>query len=274
MEVNEESRLQELAPTRLCRRRPAMRSSSSHFGIMTLLVFVVACGSAPPRVEGETRVTEADSTHEAEAVNTGEPPPEDDTPTEDTPTEDTPTGCAGRAHAQCLREDGCVWSGACRDPADVCELVTPNPSWNGEPVFSDGDPCENVRSDCAWSTTLRRCVPFVAVLACPATLSETQATQVACDHSGQPELACAYGPTRCSCVRSHYCGGAAPPPTLAAPPGVFTCVPPVDERGCPTSAIRAGARCEVSEDVECAGCTTSARCVRGRWRVLQLPPRP
>jgi len=162
----------------------------------------------------------------------------------------------------------------CRDPVDDCEGVTPDPSWSGQPVFDRGDPCENVRPGCGWSPRDRRCVLFTALTVCPETLDEAQALQVLCDHSGQAPLSCRYGPTRCECVRPHYCGGAPPPPPVRSPPSTFTCTPPFDARGCPTGAVRNGGACRLDPSVVCTSCATSAQCVDGRWRLRRLPPRP
>jgi hypothetical protein len=177
--------------------------------------------------------------------------------------------CESLLDFRACRDSGrCVWQGACRAPLSECELLWP------EPVFDRGDPCERLRPGCAWSTSARRCVPFVAVPACPATLAEASALSVQCDHSGQVALECRYGATRCGCERTAYCGGAPPPPELEHPAAAFACIPPIDARGCPTSPIRDGARCRADPRVDCETCMTSAACVNGRWRVRQLPPRP
>lgn len=183
--------------------------------------------------------------------------------------------CAGLGWSACAAaRTRCIWEGACREPVDDCETITPSPSWSGEPVFSAGDPCENVRPGCGWNPATRRCAPFSQVAACPATLDDARDATVLCNHSAQPELACRYGSTRCLCHAPVYCGGAPPPPTMTPFPRAFTCIPPVDARGCPTGTIRNGTPCRVSPSIECSSCSTSAQCVGGRWRVLRLPPRP
>jgi hypothetical protein len=169
----------------------------------------------------------------------------------------------------------CVWDhGACRDPVDACETVRPDPVWSGRPLFTDGDPCERVDPGCAWNPATRRCAAFAPVSVCPATLNDARAATVLCNHSAQPALACRYGRTRCLCEAPLYCGGAPPTPDMDPAPAVFSCIPPVDERGCPTGTIRNGTPCHLRASVECASCNTTAQCVGGHWRVRRLPPRP
>jgi hypothetical protein len=160
------------------------------------------------------------------------------------------------------------------EAADPCASVVPEPSWQGEPLFVAGDPCERVRVECAWSVTLQRCALAAPVPSCPASLAEAESLAVACDYSLQPALSCTYGDTVCRCVRPHYCGGAPPPPTVESPPATFTCIPPFDDRGCPTGAVREGARCTLDPEVSCVSCTTLVHCERGRWQIQRLPPRP
>ncbi|MGE0790857.1 MAG: hypothetical protein AB7S26_34600 [Sandaracinaceae bacterium] len=260
---------------------------SARTSLALSIVLALACGSPQP---ADRATTPGDSRGAGDARD-DEPSPDrgpsdreavDDDPAssdgeasdDEVAREGAPTGCAGRAYPECTRDQGCVWDGACRDPLDTCELVVPASQWSGQPVFDRGDPCESVRPDCAWSTARGACAPFVAVSACPRSLQDAQSLQVECDHSGQAPLRCAYGRTRCSCVRPHYCGGAPPPPTIENPPATFTCVPPFDDRGCPTGNVRAGASCRADPELVCTSCATSAQCVNGHWRVRRLPPRP
>ncbi len=243
--------------------------------ILAGFVIALGCGASPPPPapapvapvieEGAGDVTEDGDGASDPIIEVVE----DEGPLPDAP-------CAELDVASCRAAVGrCVWDRACRDPVDGCEAVAPDPSWNGEPVFASGDPCERARAGCAWSPSTGRCAPFVATTACPATLAEARAATVYCTHPSQPELACRYGGTRCSCAEPIRCpGGAHPPPSMDPPPSAFTCVPPIDERGCPTSGIRAGAPCRLSADVVCMSCSTAATCVSGRWRVRRLPPRP
>jgi hypothetical protein len=205
-----------------------------------------------------------------------EPPAPEESSAEEDPRATDPSAPCSRSSTpgDCVAREGCLWDGSCRPPHDPCETIRPDPSWSGEPVFDRGDPCQNVRADCAWSVARRRCVPFVAVPACPPSLSDAQAAEVLCNHAGQAPLDCRYGDTHCHCVTPGYCGGAPPPPPIDHPPATFTCVPPVDAQGCPTTAIRDRSRCNVLPDIQCMTCRTLSRCVRGRWRVQVLPPRP
>lgn len=230
------------------------KGQSGRVAVVFALVLVTSCGSgAPSRSEPTAARQES---------------PADPTPREQ-------VACAALAAADCQAEaPRCVWEGACRDPVDECEVVTPEPMWSGYPVFGDGDPCERVRAGCAWNPARRRCSPFAPLTACPATLREAEAATVLCNHSGQPPLECRYGDTRCVCFAPAYCGGAAPPPHMAPSPMTFVCIPPVDAQGCPTGEIRNRSRCRVSPSVTCATCSTHAQCVGGRWRVRELPPRP
>lgn len=186
------------------------------------------------------------------------------------------SGCVGREPARCLVDDGCVRSpdGSCREAGDECELIeldlrAPTPAMDA------GDPCERANADCAWNTATGRCSRFAAVPSCPATAEEAAELRVFCDHSQQSALRCNFPGTQCACRRTPYCGGAAPPPEQQYPPGVFSCVPDFDDRGCPTRDPPANARCDLDPSVQCqVGCYGLYTCEGGRWRRRQLPPRP
>lgn len=162
--------------------------------------------------------------------------------------------------------------GSCRAPADECELVAPDPTWHGEPLFSQGDPCQRVRGECAYDVRTRRCTTFAARLECPVSLDAAQAASVYCNHSSQPPLQCAYPSADCACGRPARCSGMPPPPPDDPPPAVFRCVPHVDANGCPQS-IREGTRCR-RDGLVCQGCAVSYECQRGRWRAHRHGPPP
>lgn len=246
---------------------PAVERRAPLALLFALVSLSPACGGAPPPEPASSDPANGDPTNGDPARSGGGGEPTSDSRASSATGPDAP--CASLADFGACRASGrCVWEVACRDPVSECELLWP------EPVFDEGDPCERLRPGCAWSTSARRCVPFVAVPACPSTLAEASALAVSCDHSGQLALECHYGTTHCRCERTAYCGGAPPPPELEHPAAVFACIPPIDARGCPTSPIRDGARCSADPQVYCETCRTSAQCVNGRWRVAQLPPRP
>jgi hypothetical protein len=181
----------------------------------------------------------------------------------------TPREC-GEAHPRCVFRPG----EACREPRNECEAIRPDPSWQGQPVFERGDPCENVRPGCAWDPRAEACAPFVAVTECPESRAAAQVATVLCHHSAQAQLSCVYGDVHCACERPSRCGGAPPPPPRDPPPLTFACTPPFDERGCPTGQVRDGSPCDLDETVRCAECTTLVQCVRGHWRVSAIPGPP
>ncbi|MDQ3036168.1 MAG: hypothetical protein M3Y87_27455 [Myxococcota bacterium] len=233
-----------------------------------MLLVLAACGSTPtvprePVSTADTTVSEPDAIPSEGAASDDPSVPPDERP------------CDALVGSECATQGPrCVWDRACRDAVDECEGVVPEPSWNQAPVFDRGDPCENVRPGCGWSPTLHRCAVFAPVAECPATLEDARAASVLCNHSGQAPLECRYSQTRCVCFAPTYCGGAHPPPTMTPSPAAFVCIPPVDDQGCPTGEIRAGTPCRLEPSITCMSCSTAARCVRNRWQVHVLPPRP
>lgn len=244
---------------------------------MLVALTLTAC-AGPPRAASPSRSPEPADAHEAvdeavvEEVEIDAPAAEIEPSPSALPCDEVPPEVCGAERPRC------VWdppTRRCRDPHDACEAVVPQPSWQGRPLFEGRDPCENVDPRCAWSQSARRCVPFVAVPACPPSLDEVGGTEILCHHSSQPALECRYGATRCACGAPPRCGGGrAPDPSQRAPAASFTCVPPFDDRGCPMAGARQGRACRVDPDVVCMTCQTSARCVRGRWQVRPLGPRP
>ena len=250
------------------------------FGLTGSVLILSACGSATPPAHAPERASTPAPEHagrpEHAAADTAEQhSPQAETVDAGVAASQSDPPCAGLALADCRRQAGrCVWDGACRDPVDACEAVVPNPTWSGMPIFTSGDPCENVRPECAWNPALGRCSVYAPVPACPATLTAARAATVLCNHSGQLQLECHYGSTHCECDAPAYCGGAPPTPDMESPARAFTCVPPFDARGCPTGAVREGAPCHLGASVVCESCSTSAQCVGGHWHVRRLQPRP
>ncbi|MAQ16635.1 MAG: hypothetical protein CMN30_17810 [Sandaracinus sp.] len=184
--------------------------------------------------------------------------------------------CEARDARQCAADGQCVrepQTGACRAPTHECELVAPRDP-EGFAV-GPGDRCQGQRRDCGFDPRTGLCAPFTALSECPATAEEATAATVLCDHSDQPELDCRYRGMHCSCHRPRYCGGPAPRPDQQHPPATWVCLPPFDDRGCPTEGVREGTRCRVNASVQCmVGCDTLYTCEQGRWRIRALPPRP
>jgi len=239
----------------------------------SLLVLLVGCGGMNVAARGTS--APSDPAQETTATQSAPLDPEQSAEADDPPTTDPSAACTTWSTAgDCVASGRCLWDGGCREPRDACETIRPDPSWSGEPVFERSDPCQNVRADCAWSVAQRRCVPFVGVPACPPSLTAAQSVEVHCNPSGPAPLDCACAATPRHRVTPRSRWGAPPPPPIEHPPATFTCIPPVDEQGCPTAQIRAGTRCSVGPDVACMTCRTRSTCVRGRWRVDALPPRP
>lgn len=192
----------------------------------------------------------------------------------------TQVDCAQLTYDACDASSECVWdrspgNGLCRAPIDACEVYTPGERGMPEPVMDRGDPCERANPGCAYSVRQRRCVPFVEVTECPASVDAASSVEYFCHHSGQRELECDYPGFFCECYRAPYCGGAAPPPYIEYAPRAFTCFPDVDADGCPRETPQPGSQCTVNPAATCDyGCVTYYQCSNGRWREGQYPPRP